>query len=121
MKFSKKLVVGFVILILVLFVIWKIMVFRQEYLQKSIGNKFANNIRLYQSQYQTLPQEDDWEILTKLSEIENYDGAFPAYSKSGIDQFKLQFIVGFDGPYLTYDSKTNNWRLESGIVIKNNK
>jgi hypothetical protein len=36
----------------------------------------------------------------------------PEYQKINEKDFKLIFVKGFDGPYLTYNSKTKDWTIK---------
>jgi len=39
-------------------------------------------------------------------------GTQPAYEKKTASSYKLVFLEGFDGPYLTYESDKAKWVIE---------
>ena len=52
------------------------------------------------------------ETLKNLNTVKEYNEAYPAYQKISEDEFTLTFIQGFDGPYMTYYSKTKIWEMK---------
>jgi hypothetical protein len=116
MKVVKTIGIGISLLILLLLV-WFNLPFQLKYYEEiKAGNEFVKNIREYQVAYKMLPTEGDWNTLSKLNPLTKntgytMDNFNPDYRIIGFDQFKLTFLEGFDGPYLTYDSNTDRWKM----------
>jgi hypothetical protein len=105
-----KIISIFFFTIFILLVVWiKLPNSLKYYNAIELGNKFAKNIETYNKQNKQLPEEMDWETLKRLNKSEVYETWWPTYQKSDEQNFTLTFIEGFDGPYLTYDSKTKKW------------
>lgn len=76
------------------------------------GNKFVENVVNYKRSRDSLPMENDWNKLEELNPIKPYESWWPTYHKIDDSTFTLTFMDSFDGPYLTYDSRTKNWQMK---------
>ena len=64
------------------------------------------------SSVNNLPEDDDWDSLGQLGfELGNF-GIRPDYTKLNEDEFELVYPDGFDGPYLMFNSKSGQWKLD---------
>ncbi len=116
MRTVKHIFIGFTILVFVFLMVYNILVLWERNNEMKIGYQFAKNIKAYQTKNKTLPCDTNWELLAQLSEVQDYDGSNPAFTQVDSNHFKLAFIKGFDGPYFSYDSKTNKWENEFLII-----
>ncbi len=82
------------------------------YKEISNGDVFAKHIKQYQKENNKLPDQMDWETLQKLNPLKPYNEIYPDYKKIDDSSFMLSYIVGFDGPYLTYETKTKKWMMK---------
>ncbi|UOK41627.1 MULTISPECIES: hypothetical protein [Flavobacterium] len=82
------------------------------YSEISFGNRLIENLQKYKVSNFKLPNNQDWETLDKLDFEKTELTTNPEYKKIGENDFKLIFIKGFDGPYLTYNSVTKDWKVE---------
>ncbi len=118
MKTLKRLIIGFLSLIIILIIVWNIGIMIEYNRQLSIGNEYVDNIMTYLQEHKKLPDQLDWKTLEKLNPFakgKKYDegiASWPEYRKNGNDHFTLTFLEGFDWPYLTYDSATETWGMK---------
>ncbi len=76
------------------------------------GNGLKANILTYQQQFGKLPENNNWELLKSIGfTSEELDRAYPSYCRIDNSRFQLIFVVGFDSPYLTWDSKDDEWKM----------
>ena len=76
------------------------------------GNSLAAEIEAYKLKNDVLPESNDWEVQESWGIPEKNLGWKPAYEKIDENSFLLIYSEGFDGPYLTYESKTKTWALK---------
>lgn len=76
------------------------------------GNKLVKEIIEYQKEYKELPETGSWEILKQLGFKVEMVGTNPSYEKINEDEFELIYFEGFDGPYLFFNSKQKNWKID---------
>ncbi len=76
------------------------------------GNELKTNILTYQQKFGKLPKNNDSELLKSIGfTSEELDRAYPSYCRIDNSRFQLIFVVGFDSPYLTWDSKDDKWEM----------
>lgn len=99
--------------IILIILIWINLPIRVKYYKEiTIGNNFAKNIREYNKRNKALPDRNNSELLMKLNPETGYEVFWPFYLPEDSVNFTLTFIEGFDGPYLTYDSKNDAWKVK---------
>ena len=109
MKFIRIIfitLIAFVSLFIILFNLPINIIYHSEI---NSGSQFAKNILNFKSANGKLPKNNDWAILEKLNPLKPYEVFYPEYLKIDSDNFQLTYTEGFDGPYLTYDTKTKKW------------
>ena len=82
------------------------------------GNTIVENIKKYQKLNNTLPESDNWETLAQFGFINKMLGTNPAYEKINDNEFELIYLEGFDGPYLLYNSKSMEWKVDFPKIPK---
>ncbi len=76
------------------------------------GNELKTNLLTYQQKFGKLPKNNDWALLKSIGfTSEELDRAYPSYCRIDNSRFQLIFVVGFDSPYLTWDSKDDEWEM----------
>jgi hypothetical protein len=101
------------IILLLTLLVWKNLPLSiRKYSEIKYGNQLVENLRNYQILNSKLPNNEDWPTLDKLDFERTELATNPIYQKVNAKEFKLIFVQGFDGPYLTYYSKTNEWGFE---------
>lgn len=78
-----------------------------------IGKKYSENIEFYQRKYKKLPESNDYDVLFILNPDEIKESFYPHYTKEDENYYSLTFVMGFDGPYLSFYSKTKEWKLKN--------
>jgi hypothetical protein len=78
----------------------------------NFGNGLASKIEKFKKENHRLPKTDDWKVLGELGFKMEMLGTDPTYQKINENEFELIFLEGFDGPYLLYSSKSNNWTMD---------
>lgn len=76
------------------------------------GNELVSKIEYFGKENNKLPETDDWKVLDELGFKTEMLGTEPTYQKINEMEFELIFLEGFDGPYLMYNSKSNNWSMD---------
>lgn len=76
------------------------------------GNALVHQIEQYQATHHTLPQTGDWQTLEQLGFKMELLGTNPTYDKISDQEFELTYLEGFDGPYLLYNSKLKDWKVD---------
>lgn len=75
------------------------------------GNELINNINQYKNQNDKLPQNGDWSTLKDVGFTEEELNRFyPAYEQLNDTVFQLIFFIGFDCPYLYWNSNDQVWK-----------
>ncbi len=106
-KLSIAVITMLIALIVATFVYLQIQ--RKNNIQR--GNELKANILTYQQKFGKLPKNNDWELLKSIGfTSEELDRAYPSYCRIDNSRFQLIFVVDFDSPYLTWDSKDNEWK-----------
>ena len=73
------------------------------------GNQFIENIKNYKKMYGQLPDNNQWDTLSKLNPLNPYETFYPEYRKIDGNNFELIYVEGFDPPYMRYDTKDKKW------------
>jgi hypothetical protein len=76
------------------------------------GNKLVSRIKDYQNKYDKLPEPEDSETLLRLGFRMGTIDVEPAYEKINDNEFEIIYFKGFDGPYLLYNSKADEWKVD---------
>lgn len=83
-----------------------------------MGNKLIENIDSYQSKFNELPKNDDWETLESLGFNIEMLGTQPSYECNQNGEYELVFLEGFDGPYLMWNSNEKKWKIDFPTIYK---
>lgn len=78
----------------------------------NFGHQLVDKIEKYKSVNSSLPSNGEWKTLEKLDFEMTELGTNPEYKKINDSSYKLIFVKGFDGPYLTYNSLLGTWSVE---------
>ena len=117
MNIRLKILLVFILILITIHFIYVFFVPFQikMYREIEIGNKIIIEINNYFSENEKYPEDNDWKTIEYIyrstflnSEIEFNESTQP-YFKRINNEFILQYIYGFDPPYLFYFSKTNEW------------
>lgn len=84
----------------------------RNYSKVNFGNQIVNKIEKYKLANSTLPNNGEWKTLERLNFEMTELGTNPEYKKINENNYKLIFVKGFDGPYLTYNSMSKSWSIE---------
>ena len=76
------------------------------------GNKLADKIEDFKKEKGQLPTPDAWNTLEQLGFKIEMLGTDPTYEKINENEFELIYLQGFDGPYLLYNSRQKNWKID---------
>nr|WP_320023147.1 hypothetical protein [uncultured Draconibacterium sp.] len=74
------------------------------------GNELVREVKNFQSIHNRLPEPDSSQILLDLGFKMGFLDVEHAYQKINDSEFEIIYLEGFDGPYLFYNSKTDNWK-----------
>lgn len=85
------------------------------------GNELVSKIEQFKTENNRLPETDDWKVLDELGFKTEMLGTDPTYQKINQKEFELIFLEGFDGPYLVYNSKSNEWSIDFPTPLQKNK
>ena len=111
-KFIKTILLS-ALFIVTSFFVWKnLPISIQNFSETSYGNKLVENLKKYKLSNSKLPNNSEWKTLEKLDFEMTELATNPEYKKIDKNNFKLIFVKGFDGPYLTYNSFTKEWTIE---------
>ncbi len=106
-----SVVVGLFIFFGLYIIWWNLPVKVNRYVDIQQGRKIIEDIELFQSRNNRLPEDDDWQSLRKM----NFDTANhflrPEYSKLNDTTYELIFVEGFDPPYLLWNSNQKEWKM----------
>ena len=86
-----------------------------EIIRKSdieFGNTLADRIKDFKKEKGQLPTSDDWNTLEQLGFKIEMLGTDPTYEKINENEFELIYLEGFDGPYLLYNSRQKDWKID---------
>ena len=111
MKFLKIFLISLIIIISFYF-IWRnlpLSVSRRSDIK--FGNQLVSNLKEYKNANGHYPAEGDWSVLESLK-FKMTEGTQPEYKRLNDSVFELYFIEGFDGPYLTYNSISDDWTMK---------
>ena len=76
------------------------------------GNKLVNSIEEFKKEKGQLPTPDDWNTLEQIGFKIEMLGTDPTYRKINEKEFELIYLEGFDGPYLLYNSRQKDWKID---------
>lgn len=77
----------------------------------SRGTVLTQQLDAFYRQHHTLPATNDWPLLKQLGFTEaELNAANPEYHHLAGDAYELTFVKGFDGPYLTWNSRERSWK-----------
>lgn len=76
------------------------------------GNQIIQNIETYQKISRKLPENDDWKTLKKLGFNLEDSVSYLDYKTDNKGNYELTYLEGFDGPYLTWNSKERKWTID---------
>lgn len=112
MNKTVKLMVCFICVMLVIMIGWNYMPLEiQRYSDINLGNSMIKKIENYKNENKELPRTGDWDTLKKIGFQFKGEGTWPTYERTSNTTYKLIFLEGFDGPYLTYDSVKKKWEI----------
>ncbi len=74
------------------------------------GNTIIYKLEKYRERFKKLPETHDWQTLRKFGFKERGEILFPDYQKLNDTAFELTYVIGFDGPYLMWNSFNRKWR-----------
>ena len=76
------------------------------------GEELINNIKQYNIQNNKLPESRDWASLKQIGFLQNEIAqSYPRYTKINNTTYALDFVSDFDGPYLFWNSKEQQWKV----------
>jgi hypothetical protein len=111
-KFLKIALLSFLFVFLSILVWNNLPLSIRNYSETNFGNRLVENIQKYKISNSKLPNNGDWKTLENLDFEMTELATNPEYQKINEKDFKLIFVKGFDGPYLTYNSKTKDWTIK---------
>lgn len=86
------------------------------------GNLLITNILNYKKNHGKLPECNNYQLLKSIGftdkELQN---AYPEYYPTSDSTFQLIFVLGFDPPYLFWDSKEKEWKEDFPDYIQQEK
>lgn len=110
---TKRILISIPVILIVIGLIYFNLPF--ELTRKSdidFGNELVSKIEQFKKENNRFPETDDWKVLDELGFKIEMLGTDPTYQKINQKEFELIFLEGFDGPYLLYNSKSNNWTMD---------
>lgn len=118
---SKKLIFSFLGVLLLFVVV--ILIYRNlpiEITRKqdiALGDNLIKNIEKYRLDYNRLPAKDDWKTLKQLGFHTQELGTKPNYTIDSKGNYEITFLEGFDGPYLTWNSIDEKWKIDFPTIF----
>lgn len=116
MRYVKTIFVVLLILLLipfVLFLSYKLLPNSIQYHSEiKYGNQYVERLLQYKQTHGNFPESTDYEILLELNPEPSKELFYPQYHKIDEQNFSLTYIIGFDGPYFTYNTLDKEWKLE---------
>lgn len=76
------------------------------------GNLYVEKLLQYKERHGELPEFTDYDILYELNPEPSKEFFYPQYNKIDKNNFSLTYIIGFDGPYVSYNTFDKVWKLE---------
>lgn len=89
---------------------------RQSEIQ--LGNKLIENIHSYKIENNKLPDNDDVQTLEHLGFEIAEAGTKPSYICNQNGEYEIVFLKGFDGPYLMWNSKEQEWKVDAPTIFQ---
>ena len=84
------------------------------------GNTLIENIENYINETGELPGSNNWETLSLIGFTEDEMGtAFPEIHQINDSTYELIFTIGFDPPYLLWNSKERIWKEDFPTILMN--
>ena len=111
MKFLKIFLISVIIFISLYFIWTKLSLSVSRRSDIKFGNELVSNLKAYKLANGHYPAEGDWSTLKSLK-FKITEGTEPEYKTLNDSIFELYFIEGFDGPYLTYNSISEEWTMK---------
>lgn len=116
MKYLKAIILFLFLLILIPLIVF----FSLKMLPNSIqyhseikyGNQYVERLVQYKETHGNFPESTDYDILQELNPEPSKELFYPQYHKIDEQNFSLTYIIGFDGPYFTYNTLNKEWKLE---------
>ena len=90
--------------------------FIQRYSRIARAEKIIRNISRYQSHYHRLPATNDWATLSPLGVTGEEEASYLDYQKLDSATYQLAYVEGFDGPYLMWNSKEQEWKTDFPLI-----
>jgi len=116
MKYVKGIVVFLFLLIVVPLIFYlglKLLPNSVRYHEEiKYGNQYVERLLQYKQTQGNLPESTDYEILQELNPEPSKELFYPQYDKIDELNFSLTYIIGFDGPYFTYNTLDKEWKLK---------
>ncbi len=76
-----------------------------------VGNELVQKIEKFRVDSNKLPDYADWATLKSIGfSDESLQNANPEYQRINDSVYELVFVLGFDGPYLLWNSKEQIWK-----------
>lgn len=76
------------------------------------GNKLVDKFEEFKKENGKLPAQNDWSTLDQLGFRMEMLGTDPSYEKINDYEYELVYLEGFDGPYLLYNSRLKDWKID---------
>ena len=75
------------------------------------GNTLIENIENYITETGEIPKSNNWETLRSIGFTEDeMEAAYPEIRQINDSTFELIYTIGFDPPYLMWNSKERIWK-----------
>jgi len=107
------ILIGIVTILIIAYIIWWKLPFTiNRKADIKLGELVIENIENYRDTTGRLPESDDWELLRQCGIEFDFDVLRPFYYKLNKSNYEIAYIVGFDGPYLKYNSQSKEWSID---------
>lgn len=75
------------------------------------GNKLIENIEKYINETGEIPESNNWETLRSIGFTDGeMETAYPEINRPNDSTYELVFTIGFDPPYLMWNSRERIWK-----------
>ena len=82
------------------------------------GSSLIKNIENYINKTGKIPESNNWETLRKVGFTEDeMETAYPEIHHINDSTYELIFTIGFDPPYLMWNSKERIWKEDFPTII----
>ncbi|MGB3585723.1 MAG: hypothetical protein WBA23_04235 [Tunicatimonas sp.] len=108
---KNSILIAITVIIAIFFILYNLPI--ELYNRKEIerGNELINSIDRYYHKEGNLPANNDWEALRKIGFTREEMGrAYPEIRNLNDSTYELIFTIGFDPPYLMWNSNEKKWK-----------